>query len=159
MSDTGLALALTDAPAAEPAVPAAELQELWLRLRRSRWTTLALVPGHAGLSLAAFARALGSAGTLAERSPIGVLVADGLDAPELSALAAELRARRDGGGLQIIALPSPLASPQSATAAMAADAAVLCFELGRTDLASARNAVERVGAGKFAGCVAVDSKK
>jgi hypothetical protein len=155
MSETELILGVADAGAADAAGPAAELQALWLRLRRSDWKTLAIVPVNGGIAIGSFARALCAAGTLTERTEVTVASGEALASEGLAALAADLRAHDAEAGLQLVALPSPLATPQSSAVALAADAALLCIELETTAMADARRIIDAVGAHRFVGCVAL----
>lgn len=153
MGEKPVSLLPSEAFAAEDA---ADLQALWLRLRREPFRTLALVPAGEGLSLARFAKALAAAAAVSEREEVQVIDTAALTPEALSALAAGLRDRATAG-LQIVTLPSPLGRPQAALVAGAADAAVLCVRLGESGFAEGKQTVEAVGKDRFVGCVALRS--
>ena len=56
-----------------------------------------------------------------------------------------------------MALSSPIVCPATIPITLAADAALLCVELGRTDAESAQRTVDMIGKHRFLGSVAIDS--
>jgi hypothetical protein len=62
------------------------------------------------------------------------------------------------GGLVIVVLESIVSNPAGIPVALAADAALLCIQLGETDFESAERTVELLGESRFVGAVTLDLK-
>lgn len=144
--------------AQEPRLPALALQELWFATLRSNWTTLAIVPADTGTSVLGLARALGEFGGRHRGKPLSVMSAAGLDLASIGNLIAGLdpmgsAAESARGGKVILALDPISENPMGIAAAMAADALLLCVELGKTSLRGARHTIEQLGRDRLIGCV------
>jgi hypothetical protein len=70
----------------------------------------------------------------------------------------EIRAQVAAGDRVFIALRSVIENPASASLARAVDAAVLCVEIGTTDLRSAQKTIEAIGRERFLGTILVSSQ-
>lgn len=142
--------------------PGREAQELWLVLSRRTWRSVVLVPGDRGASAAtsAAAAALAEVGRRLRFAPVTALLADDLDYDATGQLVrriAALRAPHAGPGASpeqlVLSIPAVAAQPLGVAVAREADAVVVCIELGRTSLASARKTVELIGLDRLAGCL------
>ena len=135
-------------------------QRLWLTLDRSPWRTLALIPGSSGgpadLTLT-LAVTLSRTGMSHVGAPI--LVADGTQIPlnQLNGFLDDVRACRDGGERVIIALSAAAENPTTTAIAKAADAVVLCVQIGRTRSSDAKRTIKQVGLSKFVGSLITPS--
>jgi hypothetical protein len=160
-------------------VPSREIQELWFAMRRTPWKSVAIMPAHAGGSARELAEDLQQVAQLTGRSA-RVVVAEGLELPDIASLAAEMdgkgagsawvsRPRSESGSgrypqhpddadLVITALESVLANPLILPLALANDAVLLVVELGRTDMESARKSVELIGRDRLIGCALIEKK-
>jgi hypothetical protein len=138
--------------------PTKETQQIWFMLARSRWKSLALIPADEGGSTAALAAALAEVGRQLREGAVTALQLPRLDYITASGIADAIAAAGRGEGVPenlqvIIALPPVLDDPLGVAIAHAADAAVLCVEMGKTRLGSARRTIELVGRERFVGSV------
>ena len=67
----------------------------------------------------------------------------------------DMATQLNGGERIFIALRSTTENPTAVPLAKAADAAVLCVELGKTDMRAAERTLEAVGRAKFLGTILV----
>lgn len=146
-------------------VPSLDLRELWFAMLRWEWSSLVLVPSHAGSSAVWIAKALADVGAsepgrATKITPQGITLASTPELVEdLNALST-IRSMKTGsqrwrGGQTIIAIDPVVSNPAGIAAALAADAVLLCVELGKADIASARKTMEMIGRDRFIGCVIV----
>lgn len=143
------------APLANGQLPPRAIQELWFATLRKGWSTLAVVPADRGTSAEPIARALGEFGGRHRGRPLSVMSTNGLDLAAVGNIVADLRPGTPAaGGERMILAIEPIAdNPMGIAAALAADAVLLCVELGRTTLEGARHTIEQIGADRFIGCV------
>ncbi len=73
-----------------------------------------------------------------------------------SAASTELASRRPPAGKVIVAVQPVVAEPLGLAVTQAADVVIVCVELGRTRLASARRTIELVGRERIAGCLLIN---
>lgn len=153
---------LVDVPGEEPlrAVepPSPEAQQLWFMLAKRRWTSLALVPADEGVSTAALAASLAEVGRQLNEGAVTALQLPRLDYITASGIANAISAAGRGEGVPedlqvIIAIPPVISQPLAVAVAQAADAAVLCVQLGRTRLSAARRTMELVGRELWVGSI------
>ena len=140
------------------APPTKECQQLWFMLARRRWRSLALVPADEGSSTAALAASLAEVGRQLREGAVTALQLPRLDYITASGIADAISAAGRGEGVPenlqvIIALPPVLDDPLGVAIAHAADAAVLCVEMKRARLQSARRTIELVGRERFLGSI------
>lgn len=139
-------------------IPAREYQELWFTLQRGHWRSVALVPTDVGASADGIANALGEVGRWLHENPTIFVMKDELD----YASGAQLMARDGaGGGLspnlgaggQVIVAVQPVISvPLGLAIVEAADAVILCVDMGRTRVSAVRKTISLVGRSRIAGC-------
>jgi hypothetical protein len=145
--------------------PSRDLQELWFATRRWGWSSLVLVPAHPGGSAIEIAKALARVSGLRGGKALRIN-AEGMTLASTSDLVEDISSRstvrsmrpeneRGRNGQTIIAIDSVVSNPSGIAVATAADAVLLCVELGRTTIASALRTVELIGRERFIGCVVV----
>lgn len=146
-------------------LPALGLKELWYTTLRWEWSSLVLVPAHASGSAVWIAKALAEVG-LSQRGRVAKITAQGAMLATTSELVGDLATQspirsmkssseRWRTGSTIIAIEPVVLNPDGIPVALSADAALLCVELGKTDIASARRTVQLIGREHFIGCVIV----
>jgi hypothetical protein len=143
--------------------PGREFQELWFALARQSWRSMVLVPADEGASAAATATSLAEVGRRLREAPVTFfIVADPLDYSSAAHLAASVASTDQAvgagvapAGRVIVAIQPVVVEPLGVAVAQAADAAVLCVELGRTRLAAARRTIDLVGRDRIAGCILI----
>ncbi|MGZ6123377.1 MAG: hypothetical protein ACXWLR_00355 [Myxococcales bacterium] len=160
-----------------PNLPSRDLQELWFATRRRDWRTLVVVPAAQGnTSALPIAKALGEVGGFIRMSPVRVINAEGLDLNKIASLVMDMTGNASssmwtmnspGGNpsagwepaartdATIVALESVVVNPLVLPVALAADAVLLCVEVGRTELAAARHTVELIGRERIIGSVVI----
>jgi hypothetical protein len=167
-----------EAAARVPALPSRELQELWFASRRREWRTLVVLPAAPGSSALSIAKALGEVGGFIRMSPVRVINAEGLDLNRIASLVMDITGSAGASAwalnppgnspspgwdsparneATIVALDPVVANPLVLPVALAADAVVLCVEVGKTSLAAARHTMELIGRERIVGCVLIHS--
>ncbi|ACG74086.1 conserved hypothetical protein [Anaeromyxobacter sp. K] len=140
------------------APPSKECQQLWFMLAKTRWRSLALVPADEGGSTAALAASLAEVGRQLRDGAVTALNLPHLDYITASGIADAIAAAGRGEGVPpnlqiIVAIPPVLDDPLGVAVAHAVDAAVLCVEMGKARLKSARKTMELVGRERFVGSI------
>lgn len=139
-----------------------DVQELWFTLARRPWRSLALVPADEGGSAAAVAASLAEVGRRLRDAPVTFFIlADPLDFANAAKIIAALDLTRQNGstlavaptGKVIIAIQPVVAEPLGLAVTEAADAVVLCIEVGRTRLSAARRTIKLIGRERIAGAL------
>ena len=136
-------------------IPASEVQRLWFAALRRDWASLAVLPAHPEGTADAVAQALARVAKIHKDEAVKVISARGADLAATSRLIIDMTSHVAQGGLCIVVLDSVLTNPAGIPLALAADAALLCVELGETDSDSAKRTVDLVGASRFVGAVTV----
>ena len=135
-------------------------EELWMRMQRGAWRTLAIIPASALDSAASFAfarllvrcgQSFGQAVELADLREIRMA--------QVGALLEVVDWRLQTGPRVILSTLSPEENPASVAFGRAADAAALCVTVGATSLTKARVAVSRVGRERFVGTISLAAHK
>src|SRR5712691_3872062 len=158
------ALPSPEHPPGNDTLPPFELQELWFATLRTEWSSLVVVPAHAGGSAFNIARALAEVGGRHRGSPIMLVTADASDLARTAQLVANLSRQTAGtvgrrGGEVIVSLEPVVTNPLGIAIALAADAVLVTIELGVTDMASARRTIELVGRERLLGCVVINRRR
>jgi hypothetical protein len=160
-----------------PNLPSRDLQELWFATRRRDWRTLVVVPAAPGNSSALpIAKALGEVGGFIRMSPVHVINAEGMDLSKIAALVMDMTGNASSSawtmnspgsnpssgwetatraGATIVALDPVVVNPLVLPVALAADAVLLCVEVGKTELAAARHTIELIGRERIIGSVVI----
>jgi len=144
-------------------LPPLDLQQLWFSTLRWDWSSLALVPAGSNGSVLRIAKALAQVGnrhggravTRTEATGFGTsaeLAEDitGQFTVHTSSVGSERWKQRT-----IIALHPVLTDPAGIPVALAADAALLLVELGKTNIAEAQKTVQLIGRDHFRGCILI----
>jgi hypothetical protein len=141
-------------------IPSLSMQQLWFSLQRREWSTLVVVPADREMSVTDFGRPLYEVGRLAMGEKLRLVDARDVKLTRTAPLILDMTAggpmRGIGGqaGERVLVLiESVLSHPSGVPVALAADAALLCVELGKTSMAAARETVQIVGAQRFLGCI------
>lgn len=145
--------------------PSREIQELWFGLARIRWNNLVLVPADEGESAAALATSLADVGRRLRSSPVSFLIlADPIDYASAGKIIATVAAAGKGdsgpsvepASKVITAIQPVVAEPLGLAITAAADAVVVCIQVGRTRLAAVRRTIELIGRERIAGALLID---
>ena len=136
-------------------VPAGEYQQLWFALQRRPWKSLAVVPVGAGGSARDVVSALCAVGQVQAHSPLLFFDARGVDLWRVSSLLEEMAVESRQADRILLVLDPLLENLAGVPIARAADAVLLCVDLGHSDFASARRTIELVGAERVLGSVAI----
>jgi hypothetical protein len=166
MKDESLQLAVDRAVAVaeSPELPGHEHQALWFAMARRKLTSVVLVPADESKPVERVANALAEVGRRLGDSPVTAIVANSIDYGFVARAAALLASTHRGGGdtrpgaspLEVIvAIHSVITEPLGLALVQAADAVVLCVEMGRTRLEAANQTIELVGRDRIVGCVIV----
>src|SRR5262249_32414390 len=126
-----------------------------LSLRRRPWRSLAVVSASKGIATLALSNTLAKMAWWYTGEPTCVF-----DMRDLSLRLVEYQLRDMASQLEhakrvFIALRSTSENPTAVPLARAADAAVLCVELGKTDIKGAQKTLDEVGRERFLGTIIV----
>ena len=132
-----------------------ELQRLWLAACRREWRSLAVIAGSPTADSLRVAELLASLAWFYRGQPSCVM-----DLRDLSLRLAEYHQRQvkallDRGTIVIIALRSIHENPTAAAVARAADATLLCLDIGRSELRVAGQTIAEVGRERVLGAIVV----
>ncbi|RPH69271.1 MAG: hypothetical protein EHM78_15845 [Myxococcaceae bacterium] len=144
-----------------PGPPSLSMQQLWFTIQRLQWASLVVVPADGTSSAEEFGRPLYEVGKLAMGDRLRLLDARELKADRTASLILDMTGAnrphnagsREWSERVVVMIESVLAAPSAIPVALAADAAILGIELGKTSLAGARETISLVGAHRFLGCV------
>ena len=142
-----------------PGVPSVwddvQLQHLWLAMQQRSWRSVAIVGASKGVSTIETANVLAKMAWWYSGAPSGVFDLRDLS---LRLLEHQLRGLADQythGTRIFMALRSTFENPTAVPLARAADAAILCVELGTTDTKSAERTVNTIGRERFLGTIII----
>ena len=131
------------------------LQRLWLALQRRTWQSLAVLAASRDVPTLEAANALARIGWWYTGRPSCVLDMRDLSLRLLEHQIRSMGAQLQGGERVFVALRSLSENPTASPLAMAADAAVLCVQLGKTDIKSAKQTLATIGRDRFIGTILV----
>jgi hypothetical protein len=134
-----------------------DMQQLWVALQKKSWRSLALVSASKGVATLPAANDLAKIAWWYTGVPTCVLDMRDLSLRLLEHQLRDMGSQLQGGERIFIALRSSSENPTAVPLAQAADAAVLCVELGKTDARAARRTLEAVGRERFLGTLLVPS--
>ena len=146
-----------------PGVPSLSMQQLWFSIQRLEWSSLVIVPADGNSSAIDFGRPLHEMGKLAMGDRLRLLDAREVKLDKTAPLILDMAGanRPHPAGTQqwservLVMIESVLAAPSAIPVALAADAALLCVELGKTSIAGARETIQIIGAQRFVGCITI----
>jgi hypothetical protein len=131
------------------------LQKLWLGLQARPWQSLAVLAASRGVPTLEAANSLARIGWWYTGRPSCVLDMRDLSLRLLEHQIRSMGAQLQGGERVFVALRSLSENPTASPLAMAADAAVLCVQLGKTDIKSAKQTIAAIGKNRFIGSILV----
>jgi hypothetical protein len=131
------------------------MQQLWLQLQQRSWRTLAVVSASPGVATLAAANHLAKIAWWYTGQPTAVFDMRDLSLRLLEHQLRDMASQVGGAERVFIALRSTSENPTAVPLARAADAAVLCVELGKTTTKAAQKTLEAVGRGRFIGTILV----
>jgi hypothetical protein len=138
-------------------LPSTEVQALWFAALKREWSSLAVLPSHKKGSAAKLAQQLAKVASMQKQTQVKLISAEGTDLSSASKLIIDMTSHVAQGGLAIIVLDSILENPAGIPVALAADAALLCVQLGEADVDSGKRTMELLGEGKFVGAVTLQA--
>ena len=144
--------------AAWAGIPSLSMQQLWFSLQRHEWSTLVAVPADRETSVMDFGRPLYEVGRLAMGEKLRLIDARDVKLTRTAPLILDMTGAGTGRGAGervLVLIESVLSHPSGVPVALAADAALLCVELGKTSIAAARETVKIVGSQRFLGCITI----
>jgi hypothetical protein len=160
-------------------LPPRDLQELWFATRRHDWRSLAVVSTVPGVSTFPIVQQLGEVADVVHAGAVRVRCAEAVELADITWLVMEMSGRGaapvpgpaatriprtavppvDGPGteqLLIVATDSVVSAPMALPVVLAADAVVLCIQLGVTSLEVARHSIDLIGRERIVGSVVLD---
>ena len=139
------------------AAPNSEWQRIWFSMRQHTWTSLAVVPSHAGINVVKVAEMLVATGRLQGERPVDLVNATGVQLGNVQEVIESLTAAANRGVSAIVAIdPSP-ENPSAVAIVQACSVALLVVRLGESLIASAQTSLDLVGRNRFIGSIVVDS--
>lgn len=141
-------------PRGHNGTPRVDWQRLWLGTQSRPWSSLAVVPGDEQTSAYELAGLLAALG-VHHGEPMVFASARDTDLDGVAEFVEQTRWHQEHGERVIFATRALSENLATLPLAQAADAALLCVTLGRTSLAPATDAVERIGRARFLGSVIV----
>jgi hypothetical protein len=133
--------------------PEQRWQELWFAALKHTWSSLVLIPAHAGGSALEIAKNLALVAELHRGSSIKLINAEGADLTGIAGTILQMTSHVSEGGLVIVAVSSIFDNQASIPLALAADAVLLSVTYRRTDTAAAQKTVNAIGKDRFIGAV------
>jgi hypothetical protein len=138
-------------------IPDNDWQRIWFATRQKDWSSLAIIPTHAGIDVAHVAQELTATGLQHGERPVALLNAVGVKLVDTQNIVDSLAAMT-GRATWVLVPVDPLAdNPSSVAVVRAAAAALLVVRLGQSFLSSARNTIDLVGRERFLGSIALDA--
>jgi hypothetical protein len=142
-------------PRSGPLVDDVRMQDLWLALQKRSWRSLAVMSASKGVGTLTAANALAKIAWWYTGVPSCVFDMRDLSLRLLEHQLRDMAGQLQGGERIFIALRSTSENPTAVPIAQAADAAVLCVELGQTDMKAAQRTLQAVGRQRFVGTLLV----
>lgn len=137
-----------------PSVPSSTLLQLWALLnQRHRWSSLVVVPSHAGGSGLQAVQAILEVASRQSSTPLHFLDAEGLELGASQHVVSEMQAYVEQGDRVVVLIDSVVANPLGLEIALAAEKALLSVTLGTSDYTSARRTLDLIGKERFLGSV------
>lgn len=155
LSSTSASL-LAVCPPSDLLIDDVRLQSLWLSLQQRKWRSLALVSATRGTGTLAAANDLAKIAWWYTGQPTAVFDMRDLSLRLLDHQLRDMASQVEGAERVFIALRSTDENPTAVPLARAADACVLCVQLGKTEARSALKTLEAIGRHRFIGTILVN---
>jgi hypothetical protein len=139
-----------------PQSPDNEWQRIWFSILQHTWSSLALVPSHAGIDVVKVAHRLVATGRLQGERPVGLIDATGVQMANVQQVIASLSTVAERNEHAIVPVDSIQDNPSTIAIVQAASMALLVVRLGESLLASSQTTLDVVGRNKFIGSIVVD---
>jgi len=139
-----------------PQSPDNEWQRIWFSIRQHTWSSLALVPSHAGIDVIKLAHTLVASGHLQGERPVGLIDATGVQLANVQQVIASLTSVAERGEHAIVPVDAIHDNPSTIAIVQAVSMALLVVRLGESLLTSAQTTLDVVGRTKFIGSIVVD---
>jgi hypothetical protein len=152
---SGLAAPLVVRPSSAPLADDVRSQQLWLSLQKRRWRSLAVLSASKGVGTLTVANNLAKIAWWYSGQPSCVFDMRDLSLRLLEHQLRDMSSQVEGAERVFIALRSAAENPTAVPLARAADACVLCVQLGRTNMTSAQKTLDAVGRDCFIGTILV----
>lgn len=135
------------------------LQKLWLATQRKEWRSLAIVGGSKGIETLSFADMLSKIAWWYCGQPSSVFDLRDLRLRLVDYHLREIESQIAGGVRVVIALRSMFENPTAIPIARAADAVVVCVDLGKTAIKSAEQTIDAVGHDRVLGSIVIRNRR
>ncbi len=132
------------------------LYQQLLTCMRGSWHSLVVIPAEPGISVYDIADALVEVSSLVRGTTAALFNAEGQGINAASKIIVDMVSHVDADGLAVVAIDSVVDKQAGVPIVMAADAALLCVHLGRTQTFNAQKTIEIVGAEKFIGALTIE---
>lgn len=139
-------------------LPESEWQQLWFSLLTRKWSSLAVVPSHPGISSLFVAQALCDVGKLHRQKPVHLVNAEGVHLVDASSFIDSLGDVAARGDIALVAVDSPLENQAAIPISRSAEAALLVVPLGESTFRNAQRTVELLGRERFIGSITLKSE-
>ncbi len=134
-----------------------EWQRIWFGLRQRDWTSVAIVPSHAGVDVAKVADTLAEMGRLEGEHPVTVIPALGVQLAEMSRITDAVGEATARGQLVLVPVDPVADNPSTIGILRATSAAMLVVRLGESDLSVTRSVVDAIGRDRLLGSVVLET--
>ena len=136
-----------------------EWQRVWFSIRHHEWSSLALVPSHAGIDVNKVAELLAATGRRQGERPVHVVNGVGASLESVEEVISSVRTAAERGDWVIVPVDAIGDSPISIPIVRATSAALMVLDLGESLLASAQLALTSVGRERFLGSIILDGSR
>src|SRR5688572_42767 len=136
--------------------PHNQWQRIWFSMRQHTWTSLALVPSHAGIDVVKVAEMLVTTGRLQGERPIDLVDATGVQLANVQQIIASLASIGEHGTSAIVPVDPIMENPSAVAIVQASSVALLVVRLGESLVGTAQSTLDLVGRPHFIGSIVVD---
>ena len=136
-----------------------EWQRVWFSIRHQGWSSLALVPSHAGIDMNKVAELLAATARRQGERPVHVVSGVGASLESMETILSSVRTATDRGDWVLVPVDAIGDSPIAVPIVRATSAALMVLNLGESLLASVQLALTSVGRERFLGSIILDDAK
>jgi|RhiMetdeSRZDD1v2_1073273.scaffolds.fasta_scaffold228542_2 hypothetical protein len=136
--------------------PNSEWQRIWFSLRQHTWTSVALVPSHAGIDVVKVAGMLVATARLQGERPVDLVDATGVQIANVQQVIESLSSIAARGASSIVPVDPILENPSAVAIVRASTVALLVVRLGESLIGTAQTSLDLVGRSRFIGSIVVD---